>query len=368
MAKIASIERYHLQKFIKNLKSKKARHTELISVLVPAGYEMTKITQQLSDEAGTASNIKSAATRNNVIDALQKMIIHLRNVGRTPKNGLAAYSGNVAEREGDYDFLVTSIEPPLPMNQKIYRCDKDFKTEALEEMCVDDNVYGLCVMDNREGNVAVLQGKKIIPLVETSSSVPGKFKAGGQSAMRFQRQREGLRNEFHNRIAHLMVEQFLPIWDKLKGILVGGPGMAKIDMMSCAEMSEQIKGKVIAIKDLSYTGEFGLQELVDLSSDVLANEEIATEKKIMQQFFEFLRTREKMVTYGYDATKKALSMGMVATVLLSEALDDSVFESIEEEAKQYSSDIKLISVDTREGVQLRDLGGIASILRFELHE
>jgi peptide chain release factor subunit 1 len=258
---ITSIERYHLQKFIKNLKSKKARHTELISVLVPAGYEMTKITQQLSDEAGTASNIKSSATRNNVIDALQKMIIHLRGVGRTPKNGLAAYSGNVAEREGDFDFLVTSIEPPLPMNQKIYRCDKDFKTEVLEEMCVDDNVYGLCVMDNREGNVAILQGKKIIPLVETSSAVPGKFKAGGQSAMRFQRQREGLCNDFHNKIAHMMVEQFLPHWNHLKGILVGGPGMAKIEMMDCVEMSQQIKGKVIAIKDLSYTGEFGLQEL-----------------------------------------------------------------------------------------------------------
>jgi peptide chain release factor subunit 1 len=365
---ISSIDKYHLQKYIKNLKSKKARHTELISVLVPAGYELTKVIQQLSDEAGTASNIKSASTRNNVIDALQKLIIHLRGVGKTPPNGLAAYSGNVAEREGDYDFLVTSIEPPMSLNQKIYRCDKDFKTEVLEEMCVDDKVYGLCVMDNREASIAILQGKKIIPLIETSSAVPGKFKAGGQSAPRFQRIHDNLCNEFYNKIAHLMVEQFLPLWDKLKGILVGGPGIAKVSMMDCAGMSQQIKGKIIAIKDLSYTGEFGLQELVDISQDVLANEEIADEKKIMQRFFELLRLKEKMVTYGYDATKKALEMGVADTVLISESLDDSVFDSFEEIARQFSSNVKLISTDTREGVQLRDIGGVAAILRYEVHE
>ena len=102
---LSAIDKHHLQKFIKELKSKRARHTELISVLIPAGYELTKITQQLSDEAGTASNIKSSTTRNNVIDALEKLIGHLRKYPRTPKNGLAAYSGNVAENEGSYDFF-----------------------------------------------------------------------------------------------------------------------------------------------------------------------------------------------------------------------------------------------------------------------
>src|SRR3989338_524626 len=150
MVAITPLQRHHLQKFVKNLKQKRARHTELISVLVPAGYDLTKVTQQLSDEVGTATNIKSAGTRKNVIEALEKMIGHLRTIGKTPANGLAAYSGNVSEKEGGTNFIVTSIEPPLPLNQRLYRCDKDFKLDALDEMCVDDVVYGLVVMDNRE--------------------------------------------------------------------------------------------------------------------------------------------------------------------------------------------------------------------------
>ncbi|MFA6088758.1 MAG: peptide chain release factor aRF-1 [Candidatus Woesearchaeota archaeon] len=364
---LTAIDKHHLQKFIKNLKSKKARHTELISVLIPAGYEITKITQQLSDEAGTASNIKSSATRNNVIDALEKLIGHLRKYPRLPKNGLAAYSGNVSETEGSYDFLVTSIEPPMPMNQKIYRCDKDFKVEALEEMCMDDSVYGLVVMDNREANIALLQGKKIIPMVETTSAVPGKFKAGGQSAPRFMHIRENMANDFHNKIAHLMVETFLPVWNNLKGIIVGGPGIPKIKMLDCAEMSKQIREKIIAVKDVGYTGEFGLNELVDLSQDVLANEELADEKKIMQKYFNLLREKEKQVTYGKDATMKALELGIVDLVLMSDAVDETIFELFEEKAKLFGSAMRVISVDSREGFQLKEMGGIASILRYEYH-
>lgn len=365
MVAITPLERHHLQKFIKSLKDKRARHTELISVLVPAGYELTKVIQQLSDEAGTATNIKSAGTRKNVIEALEKMIGHLRTIGKTPERGLAAYCGNVSEKEGGSDFVVTSIEPPMALNQRLYRCDKDFKLDALEEMCVDDVVYGLVVMDNREATIALLQGKKILPLVETHSSVPGKFRAGGQSAPRFQRIRENLSNEFQNKIAHLMMEQYLPLWGKLRGIIVGGPGIPKVQLMECAGMNQQIKSKVLALKDLSYTGEFGLEELVDLSSDVLASEDVAEEKKLMGTFFRLLREKEKQVTYGLEHTRRLLEMGIVQTVLASERLDDSVFDGLEELAKQAGSEVKIISTDTREGVQLRDLGGVAAILRYE---
>jgi peptide chain release factor subunit 1 len=177
---LSTLQKRHIKKFINNLKSKKRRHTELITVYVPVGYDIIKIIQHLAQEQGTATNIKSSSTRKNVTDALERMIQHLRLYKATPPNGLAVFSGNVSEREGMSDVQVYAIEPPLPLNQRLYRCDKEFVTEAIEEMLDDENTYGLVVMDRRDAVIATLKGKKIEVLMKTHSEVPGKFRAGGQ--------------------------------------------------------------------------------------------------------------------------------------------------------------------------------------------
>lgn len=178
--KITATQRFKLKQIIKQLEQHRGRGTELVSVYVPAGYEISKITTHLAQEQGTATNIKSSSTRKNVIDALERMIQHLKLYERTPKNGIAAFSGNVAEREGQSDVQVWSVEPPAPMNQRLYRCDKEFVLDPLRDMAEDKNVYGMIVMDKREATIAMLKGKTIIPLVSTRSAVPGKTKAGGQ--------------------------------------------------------------------------------------------------------------------------------------------------------------------------------------------
>src|SRR3989344_3790976 len=131
---ISENERFHLKKFVKELDSYSARHTEFVTVYVPAGYDLNKVINQLQQEQGTAMNIKSAQTRNNVIDALERMVQHLKLFKSTPKNGLAAFSGNVASLEGRSDVRVFSIEPPIPVQTKIYRCDKNFQIDILKGM------------------------------------------------------------------------------------------------------------------------------------------------------------------------------------------------------------------------------------------
>jgi peptide subunit release factor 1 (eRF1)/intein/homing endonuclease len=173
-------EKMHLKKLLKELRSQKALHTEFVTVYIPVGYELSKIINHLSEEQGTASNIKSAATRKNVQSALEKMIQHLKGFKKTPENGLAVFSGNVASSEGKQDVRVWSFEPPVPLNTRIYRCDKGFVTDLLEEMLVEKEVYGLVVLDRRDATIALLKGKTIVPLQKTHSEVPGKTKAGGQ--------------------------------------------------------------------------------------------------------------------------------------------------------------------------------------------
>lgn len=358
-------QKHDLKKFIKELEQHRGRHTELVSVYIPAGYDMNKIINHLSQEQGTATNIKSASTRNNVITALEKMVQHLRLFKRTPTHGLAIFSGNVSKREGQEDFKVWSIEPPIPLNTRIYRCDKEFVLDLLRDMLEVKEVYGLVVIDRRDANIALLKGKTIIPLVKTHSEVPGKFRAGGQSAQRFARLIEGAAKDHYRKVAEYMKEQFLEL-KNLKGIIIGGPGHTKNDFIELGNIPNELKKKIIAVKDLSYTGDFGLQELLDRSQDVLAQEEIADEKKIMGRFFDLLSKQPGTVSYGEAEVMKNLKLGAVDTLLLSESLDDEKIEEFEKEAGVVGTEVKIISIETREGVQLREIGKIVAILRYEV--
>ena len=363
---LTATERFHLRKLIKELETYRGRHTELVTVYVPAGYDIIKIIQHLAQEQGTATNIKSTSTRKNVQDALERMVQHLKLFKQTPPHGLAAFSGNVAEREGQSDVRVWSMEPPDPLNIRIYRCDKQFILEPLIEMCNIKEVYGLIVLDRRDADLALLRGKKIIHLVKTHSEVPGKMKAGGQSAARFERNRELAAKDHFKKVADYAKDQFLPMFTNLKGILVGGPGPTKYDFLNYEYLNNDLAKKIIAIKDLSYTEEFGLQELVDRSQDVLAAEELASEKKIMNTFFELLKTKEGMVSYGENEVLRVLKIGAVDTLLLSEALPDKTIEDFEEEAKKLGTTVMIISTDTREGAQLKEMGMVAAILRYQM--
>jgi len=54
--------------------------------------------------------------------------------------------------------------------------------------------------------------------------------------------------------------------------------------------------------------------------------------------------------------------------LLSEKLDDKKMEEFENEAKLVGTSVKIISTETREGVQLKDIGKVAAILRYEVND
>jgi len=365
--KISQQQRQKLKHFVKELENFRGRHTELVSVYIPTGYDLNGIINHLQQEQGTASNIKSKTTRENVIAALEKMIQHLKLVKRTPANGLVAFAGNVAEREGFQDYRVWSIEPPIPINVRLYRCDKEFILEPLKDMATDKTTYGLVVMDKRDATVAVLKGKSIIPLMKEDSMVPGKMKAGGQSAMRFAQNRELAAKAFYKKIGELMKDQFLNMGDELKGIIIGGPGPTKYEFAEGNFITNEVKKKIIGIKDISYTDEFGLQELVERSEDLLADEEIAEEKKIMLRFFDTLGKQPAKASYGKDEVMKNIKLGAVDILLLSESLDDAVIDEFTTEAEKMNTTVYIISIETREGVQLKEIGKIAAILRYEMH-
>ncbi|MFT4308081.1 MAG: LAGLIDADG family homing endonuclease, partial [Candidatus Woesearchaeota archaeon] len=209
--------------------------------------------------------------------------------------------------------------------------------------------------------------ERLIDISTTSESFIAQGLVVHNSAQRFARLREGAAKDHYKKVAEYVKEQFLNR-EGLKGIIVGGPGPTKYEFVDGNYITDQVKQKIIGIKDLSYTDEFGLQELVDKSQDLLAEEEIAAEKDMLNRFFTYLNTQPGMVAYGTADVKAKLEMGAVDTLVLSESTPDEVIEELSALAEQYGSTIMLTSPETREGHQLDQIGKVAAILRYEMQE
>ncbi len=360
------LEERRLRKFVKELENIRGRHTELVSVYVPAGYDMIKIIQHLQQEQGTAENIKDKNNRQRVINSLEKMIRHLKLFKQTPKNGLAVFSGNISQKENVEDIQVFSIEPPEPIQTRLYRCDQTFMLDILKAQMEAKSVYGLIVMDNREATIGLLKGTNITELAHLTSGVPGKIKAGGQSATRFSRLREEAAHEFYKRISEISNKTFLEM-KNLNGLIIGGPGPTKEIFLDGAYLNNELKKKVIGTKDLSYTGEFGLNELVDKSKDLLEKEAIIKEKKLLTDFFTMLGKEPDKIRLGKDKVEQAIEYGAVDILLLSEDLDDSLIEELEKKTEAYGGKVEIISNESNEGKQFKEMGGIAAMLRYVIY-
>lgn len=356
-------QRYELEETVAELEKYRGRHTELITVYIPAGFTITQVGKQIEDEKGTATNIKSTSTRKNVLNALDKIGRQLKLIGKTPENGLALFAGNVSDTEGKEDFKIWSIEPPKPMKMRLYRCDQTFVLEPLREMVEIDEVYALLIIERKEATIGVLEGKSIKVLQHLTSGIPGKIRAGGQSSQRFHRITEGLAKEFFRRVADTMKDHFFEN-KKLKGILVGGPIPTKEEFLETGQLTTQLKDKVIAVKDIGDTEIHGLKMLVEASQDVLAEQEITKQKKILDEFFAVLAKEPGKISYGMAEVEQRLGEGTVAKLILSKTLPREKIKELEKLASQTSVEVFMVSKETAEGVQFDNIGGVGGILRF----
>ena len=357
--------RFELEEFVLELEGYKGRHTELVTVYVPAGYSLINVAKQLEQEKSTATNIKSKGTRKNVLDALERLIRHLKLIKKNPENGLALFAGNISEAEDQSQIEVFSIEPPIPLRARLYRCDQTFVLEPLKEMLEVGEIYGLIVLDLREATIGILEGKQIRVMQKLTSFVPGKTEKGGQSAARYARIRSGMAKEFFRKVAEAVKNNFFDM-KKLKGIIVGGPGPNKEDFIKEGQIVTALKNKIIGVKDIGSADEYGLDLLVEASGDLLAEQEITREKQILENFFTSLAKHPEKTAYGLENTIKALDKGAVDILIINKKLGKKQVLELTKKAKQMGTTIELVTEETEEAQQFKSLGGVGAILRYEI--
>lgn len=411
MAKATSKELYEFKKTLKELSGKRGKGTELVSVYIPHDKQLSDVGKQMRDELGQSANIKSKSTRKNVQSAIEVILQRIRLFKQPPENGLVLFVGMIPKGGPGTEKMETYVfEPPEAITTYWYQCNNEFFLEPLEHMIEEHETYGLAVIDRKEATIATLKGKKVTILNHLTSGVPGKHKAGGQSQRRFDRVIDLAAHEFKKRIGDHMNEDFLAL-EELKGVIIGGPGFTKEEFVKGDYLNYEIKDKIIATVDTSYTGEFGIREVIDKSADILNDLDVMHEKKIVQRFLKELIKEKGLAAYGENEVRNSLIMGAVDTLLLSEDLvaihkvlkcpacgetkeltvkneaeyskadyrcekcneslkEESSLDLIDdfvEKAEEMDTTIEFISSETEEGMQLlRAFGGIAAILRYHL--
>ncbi len=240
--------------------------------------------------------------------------------------------------------------------------------------------------------------------------VPGfnSFVANGivihNSQARYDRLREDAVNEFLTEVGEIASKSFLD-QPELKGVIIGGPGPVKEQFAREDYLNYQIKNKIIGVKNIGYTDYYGLEELVKKSEDLLAKAAVMKEQELMERFLTEIK-KEGNVVYGYTETIKALNMNAIDTLLISEEFDwvrvklkcdtgheverdlpksevktqlceickkemrietkDDLGELLAEKSINFGTKVELISIDTTEGRQFKELGGIGGFLRYKI--
>ena len=173
----------------------------------------------------------------------------------------------------------------------------------------------------------------------------------------------------------------------------------------------RLQAKILNVVDVSYGGENGFNQAIELSSEILSNVKFIQEKRLIGKYFEEISQDTGKYVFGVDDTLKTLEMGAVEILIVWENLDinryvlknsttgeiiikhlnkeqeadqnnfrapvgtaelavqekTSLLEWFATEYKKFGCTLEFVTNKSQEGSQFcRGFGGIGGILRYQL--
>jgi peptide chain release factor subunit 1 len=408
-----NIEMWKIKKLIKSLEMARGNGTSMISLVIPPKDQISRISKMLADEYGTASNIKSRVNRLSVLAAITSAQQRLKLYTRVPTNGLVLYTGTIVTDEGKEKKVTIDFEPFKPINTSLYLCDNKFHTEALTELLETDSKFGFIIMDGNGALFGTVAGNTREILHTFTVDLPKKHGRGGQSAQRFGRIRLEKRHNYVRKVAEAATQLFITNdRPNINGLILAGSADFKTDLGQSDMFDPRLAVVVIKVVDVSYGGENGFNQAIELSAECLANVKFVQEKKLIQRYFDAISLDSGKYVFGVEDTLKALEMGAVETLIVYENLDiqrytlknpqtdeikildlrpdqekDKSFlrdaatnveleiqekvllvEWLTENYKKFGAQLEFITNKSTEGAQfVRGFGGIGGLLRYKLN-
>lgn len=411
-----NVEIWRVKNLIKKLTTARGAGTSMISLVMPPKDQISRVSKMLAEEYGTASNIKSRVNRLSVLSAITSVQQRLKLYNRMPKNGLVIYCGKILTEDGKEKQVNIDFEPFKAINTSLYLCDNKFHCEALQELLTDDNRFGFIIMDGNGALFGTLQGNTRDILHKFTVDLPKKHGRGGQSAVRFARLREEKRHNYVRKVAETAVTYFITN-DRcnVANLILAGSADFKTILGQSDMFDQRLQAKILQTVDISYGGENGFNQAIELSADALRDVKFVQEKKLLIKYFDEITRNDGIdagkYCFAVNDTMEALEGGAVETLIVWENLDLSrvefrkpnsdekhikyldkraekdrknfvdaetgvdldivektpLLEYLATKYKDYGANLEIVTDRSQEGAQFcRGFGGIGGILRYKM--
>mmetsp|Transcript_36009 Transcript_36009/g.46427 ORF Transcript_36009/g.46427 Transcript_36009/m.46427 type:complete len:369 (-) Transcript_36009:313-1419(-) len=297
----------------------------MITIVIPPKDQISRVNKMLTEEYGTASRIKSHENRLSVLSAITSTQQKLKQYNKVPDNGLVLFCGLVVGPDGKGKKTNIAVEPFKPVKRSLYLCDKKFHTECLKELLDDDaDKFGFIVMDGNGCLYGTLQGNNREILHQFSVDLPKKHGRGGQSALRFARLRLEKRHNYVRKVAEIAASMFISTSDhktNVKGLVLCGSAEFKNVLASSDLFDERLRKSIIKIVDVSYGGNSGFNQAIDISSETLGSVKLVQEKRLLQSWYHEVAVDSGKYCFMMEDTIAALEQGAVQTLLIWENIN-----------------------------------------------
>ena len=192
--------------------------------------------------------------------------------------------------------------------------------------------------------------------------------------------------EFDSAVWRYLVESF-PNWDTIKAIVLAGPGNVRsriFDKLKTIEQHEKSEGirKIIKINlykfaciQTSSTFKSSISEIMKdkTGAKLLEDTKAVKEVKKLEEFYEVFMKDSSLAVFGENEVKFAFDNNAIKSLLITDGLLRSKnfilrkkMSKFVEEIKQQGAEIFMFNETHESGARLKDITGIAAILRFPL--
>lgn len=406
------VQQFKLKRMIKKLQEARGTGTSMISVITPGGKKVSDIQKMLQDEVGKADKIKDRVNRQSVIKAINSVKERLKLYQKIPNNGLLIYCGEVVADDGKTESrMLVDFEPIKAINTSLYKCSNQFETKALEELLTSKEKYGFLIVDGSGSLYGTVQGNSREILLKFTVDLPKKHGRGGQSSQRFARIRVEKRQNYVRKVCENAVPLFITD-DKpnIEGLILAGCADFKTQVFESQVFDPRLKKIVCNLVDISYGGEQGFNQAIELSKGCLSNIKLVQEQALISKMYEEINLDSGKIVYGIQDTMRVFLDGAVDKIICYDSIpelrvvvldtkdqsttvkyltpeqiheffdpekhpENNMFQMIEREElvdwlaehhKDFGSQIEFVTDASPEGSQfVKGFGGLAGFMRFK---
>jgi protein pelota len=312
----------------------------------------------------TLRKVSAGGKDERAKDAVRKPMflgIQVERVEYNPRSRELRVGGPITEGPDDIPLgthHTFSLEPQSEFSL-IKRLWLKFQKDKLEQaFAVGKSTILIVVMDREEAHFALLKSYGYELLLHLKGEVQKKGEPSSTTG------------NFYYEILAKMKEHEQRYG--IERILVASPAFWKEEL---AKVATGELAKKIVLATCSSIGENGIAEVLKRPEvrEALKQERVAQEANAVEQLLVEI-AKQGLAVYGFQEVKKAIEMGAVKMLLVTDASiqqarEDGAYEKLESMMNVVESmkgEIILISTEHDAGKQLLGIGGIGALLRFKL--